>query len=46
VVYARYHQEHLVAYKANLAEMEERWGANIALLHTQEFGDYLTVKRG
>ena len=44
--HARYHQEHLVAYEANLAEMEERWGANIALLHTQEFGDYLTVKRG
>jgi DNA-binding PadR family transcriptional regulator len=42
----RYHREHLVAYEANLAEMQERWGASIALLHTQEFGDYLTVKRG
>lgn len=44
--HARYHRTQLEAYKANLAEMEERWGANIALLHTQEFGDYLTVKRG
>ena len=26
--------------------MEERWGADIGLLHTQEFGDYLAVKRG
>ena len=44
--HARYHLEHLAAYEANLAEMEERWGASIALLNTQEFGDYLTVKRG
>jgi DNA-binding PadR family transcriptional regulator len=44
--HVRYHREHLVAYEANLAEMEEHWGARIALLHTQEFGDYLTVKRG
>lgn len=44
--HANYHREHLVAYEASLAEMEEQWGAAIALLNTQEFGDYLTVKRG
>ncbi len=44
--HAGYHREHLVAYEANLAEMEERWGPALALLKTQEFGDYLTVKRG
>lgn len=44
--HARYHREHLAAYEANLAEMEERWDTGIALLDTQEFGDYLTVKRG
>jgi DNA-binding PadR family transcriptional regulator len=44
--HARYHRGHLEAYEANLAEMEERWGAGVALLDTQEFGDYLTVKRG
>jgi DNA-binding PadR family transcriptional regulator len=44
--HARYHLEHLTTYELQLAQMEERWGASIALLHTQEFGDYLTVKRG
>jgi PadR family transcriptional regulator, regulatory protein AphA len=44
--HVRYHLEHLTAYEANLAEMEERWGASIALSNSQEFGDYLTVKRG
>ena len=44
--HAHYHREHLAIYELLLAEMEERWGANIALLQTQEFGDYLTVKRG
>ena len=44
--HARHHREHLAVYEAHLAQMEERWGTSIALLHTQEFGDYLTVKRG
>jgi PadR family transcriptional regulator, regulatory protein AphA len=42
----RYHLEHLAAYEANLAEMEERWGGSLAFSNTQEFGDYLTVRRG
>lgn len=41
-----YHQKHLTAYEADLVQMEERWGSALALLDTQEFGDYLTVKRG
>lgn len=44
--HVQYHLEHLAIYELNLTQMEERWGANIALLDTQEFGDYLTVKRG
>lgn len=44
--HARYHLELLAAYEANLVELEKRWGRDIALISTQEFGDYLTVKRG
>jgi DNA-binding PadR family transcriptional regulator len=44
--HARYHREQLAAYEANLEELEKRWGSDIALISTQEFGDYLTVKRG
>lgn len=44
--HVRYHLECLIAYEANLAKMEERWGTGLAHLRTQEFGDYLTVKRG
>ena len=44
--HARYHLELLAAYEANLVELEKRWGSDIALINTQEFGDYLTVKRG
>ena len=44
--HARYHLEHLAVYEANLVELEERWGESIMFISTQEFGDYLTVKRG
>jgi DNA-binding PadR family transcriptional regulator len=44
--HARYHQEQLAAYASNLGEMERHWGGRLATLNTQEFGDYLTVKRG
>lgn len=42
----RYHADQLAGYEASLAEMEQRWGAEIALLNTPRFGDYLTLKRG
>jgi len=42
----RYHRANLAAYEAELARLEERWGARLALMNTPDFGDYLTVKRG
>jgi PadR family transcriptional regulator AphA len=42
----RYHQANLVAYEAELARIEESWGAGIRLMNMPAFGDYLTVKRG
>jgi PadR family transcriptional regulator, regulatory protein AphA len=42
----RYHSEQLAGYEAYLAEIEERWGAALALQNTPTFGDYLTLKRG
>ena len=42
----RYHQANLAAYEASLAMLEERWGADLALVNGPDFGDYLTVKRG
>src|SRR5258708_6855781 len=42
----RYHADQLAAYEASLVELEGRWGAQLALLNTPRFGDYLTLKRG
>ena len=42
----RYHADQLAAYEASLADLEQRWDAEIALLNAPSFGDYLTLKRG
>jgi DNA-binding PadR family transcriptional regulator len=42
----RYHAGQLAGYEADLAELEQQWGAQLALLHTPRFGDYLTLQRG
>lgn len=42
----RSHQASLAAYTAELTRLEDKWGDQIALLTTPDFGDYLTVKRG
>ena len=42
----RYHAEHLARYEADLAALEQRWGAELPLLDSPHLGDYLTLKRG
>jgi DNA-binding PadR family transcriptional regulator len=42
----RYHRDQLAVYEQQLADTEQRWGADLVQLETPAFGDYLTVKRG
>jgi DNA-binding PadR family transcriptional regulator len=42
----RYHAEQLAGYEAYLAELERRWGRDLALMDSPRFGDYLTLMRG
>jgi DNA-binding PadR family transcriptional regulator len=43
---ARYHQELLEAYEADLASIEAQYGDGVAFLEGPRFGDYVTLKRG
>jgi DNA-binding PadR family transcriptional regulator len=42
----RYHAQQLAGYEAHLAELERRWGSELALMDSPRFGDYLTLMRG
>jgi len=42
----RYHTKQLASYEASLAELEQQWGAELALMDSPRFGDYLTLTRG
>ena len=42
----RYHAQQLDVYEAQVAELEQRWGPELALLDSPRFGDYLTLMRG
>ncbi len=42
----RYHANQLAGYQAHLAELEQRWGAELAMMDSPRFGEYLTLTRG
>jgi DNA-binding PadR family transcriptional regulator len=42
----RYHAQQLAAYDAQVAEVEQRFGPELALMDSPRFGDYLTLMRG
>jgi DNA-binding PadR family transcriptional regulator len=42
----RYHTQQLDAYEAHLAELERRWGDQLAWADSIPFGEYLTLTRG
>jgi len=42
----RYHARQLEVYEFQMAELEQRWGAELTIIDSPRFGDYLTLKRG
>lgn len=42
----RYHAQQLDVYEAQVTELEQQWGSELALLDSPRFGDYLTLTRG
>jgi DNA-binding PadR family transcriptional regulator len=42
----RYHAQQLEVYETQVAELEQQWGPELAVLDSPRLGDYLTLMRG